>query len=178
MLTFHNSSKPLGKAANLGVATVLAVSCCAAKPQLKAPLAEPPATIMQAKWADGRCSFDRVKNTLTYDKKGHTASFKLDQVITEPERIFCANDHTAILTGNLLVVTLGADAVFEGREWIGSYGNHMTMANCYFLYVDEMKAEGVQNAGRAGATLWFTTAAGNRWIMSFSQPEDWKIIHK
>jgi len=179
MRTLHHSIKPLGKAVNLGVAALVAFGCSSAKPPIKAPLAiEPPANVIRAEWADGRCSFDRSKNTLTYDKDGQSASFKLDQVITDPERLLCADDYSVVLTGKLAVVTLGAQSIFEGREWIGAYGTHSTLANCYYVYVDEMKAEGVKSAGISDGALWFTTAAGNSWVMRFSNPDEWRVSHK
>jgi hypothetical protein len=157
--------------------STLLLSCAYQRPYDVIPPRQPPP--LSAQWSRGTCSFSA--NSLTYsDSAGNRQGLTLDVKVRAPSRILCTDDYTIIMTPGSAVLSLGADAVLEGRESLGCLGSVLSrceggrslLVNSVEINLAPLSREdgGFSGERISGDQLSIRTARGRTWTLALSDP--------
>lgn len=167
--------------ASLALSLAAGISACAPSFATSATKAaafsteQPAVSSLSSEWSGGRCFFDDKMNALGYSSRSGAAKLKLDYNVKKPDRLLCSDDYSVIFDSDKAVVSMGAEGILSGREFIGQYGGRFTLANSYFIDIAEIRGEGIAKARIISSTLVVETEKGKRWSIELSDPQDWTI---
>ena len=168
--------RPIRNAGVLALAAV-SVACAQKSPAVKYP-APKTETIekkpLEALWIQGKCSFNEKTNELTYTAYGKTKSFILDSKVEKPTKLACSDLYSAVVTNDRAFITLGAEDVFSGHEYLGHYGGKFTWSNTYYIELEEEPV----SARMRGTTLVIDTKQNRTWSIDVSDPHGskWTVL--
>jgi hypothetical protein len=163
------------RAAALAFSTFFMGSCALTAVNMPKPVASNAApahqdtAVVSSSWEHGSCAF--TQNSLTFsDEKGNQATILLDAQVKQPEKLMCSADYSVIITPDTAVVSMGADAVLEGKQSLGPVGKRFTLANMYELGMGNLpKAKG-RTESLHGSTLTIRASYGMGWSIDLADP--------
>jgi len=173
--------KPLGnafRAAALAFSAFFMTSCALPAANIPKPVMPQRSTIQKtagdapvfsSSWERGSCNFKQ--NALTFsDGKGNEATIPLDVKVKGPRKLMCSADHSVIITLDKAVISLGGDAMLEGREWLGSIGRQFTLVNSYELSLEDFPVANGRTESLHGNTLVVQSQGRKAWSIDLVDP--------
>ncbi|MEW6722298.1 MAG: hypothetical protein AB1324_03485 [Candidatus Micrarchaeota archaeon] len=160
-------------------------SCAAPQPALRVqPVQAQAPTVRESRgralgseWERGKCFFGENRLSYADARDGRRGVLRVDVDVHAAARLHCSGQVSVIITQNSAVVTLGGDAVLEGREIFGMMGNSFTLANSYSLDLMQIDEEDGRRTGErlVGSRLSVSTASGRQWNIDLFDPSRWEI---
>jgi|GEM_PF-3566751 len=166
-------------AAALGVAMALLTSssCYAKRPPRPPAIAAraPKISTIVGEWKHGFCELSKTKLTCangTEKKSIELDVIRLDKKVAKAlesstKGMLVSDDYTVILSSEYVVVSLGPESLFSGKE---SFGLALRFVNSYSINLDKVSKEGMKKAELTGASLKISTDAGKNWSIDLSNP--------
>ncbi len=136
---------------------------------------------LESRWARGSCALDG--RMLTYssgegDGAPRQKGMILDIDVRGAISLMCSGEFTAILTTGSVVVSLGGDAILQGREMLGAIGGRFLPANSYEVSLRRVNSEdgGVAHCALREGFLEIESRGGNAWRLDLADPySGWNV---